>query len=716
MSFEEYKHNIEKKNSDVFFVFIYYLYTNKPFNESSIKTLKLLNNGGGNSSFCSSVSNSSVSDCGDVDGASIISSGSNTFRSFIQDIVDVDIDEIERDCGTEIQNNEINDNENNDNLNDEEKLMRKLTEKKNSIKIPKFESNGGALVELKADKDYISSTQTRKGDHVTKKMIINSKNNFNERQKIGKSKDYSENFNFDSVKCDNNNNLSISLKVNNDNIDNNNNNNITKENNISNSNIEKMDSINKIEENFDNNIYENKVNEKIKINYQFYIEENNNLTENLKILKSNLENNPNNNNNESNKNLELIKIPTMTTISESLPNYKNPIQAELINQKDILHEGYIFKTRKNNNLRRYFVALIGNDLIYFNNKNKSKLKGMHNISGTYVEKGEEKIHVKNDGQKKNEKENPQYYYEFQLLFNKKARSYYCTSEEDVTKWISVIKKSLGKREIKDHYIFGDKLGRGKFGVVTLGTEKKTGKNYAIKTIGKNKLEGIEQEMVRTEVEIMFFCRHSSIVKCYDHFEDYENIYMIVELLTGGTLINFLSVQESILPENKIRDLILQIAKGIKYLHHFGILHRDLKPENIMMSTKNYKNAIVKIVDFGLSKILGIKELSNDSYGTLSYAAPQIIKKDYYNNTIDVWSIGIILYYLIAGYLPFNDKNNNMEKIASDIAYKNVKFDKSIWSQFSPHVIDLVNKCLEKEMEKRLDIKEFLDHKWFEIDI
>jgi hypothetical protein len=148
--------------------------------------LKLLNNGGGNSSFCSSVSNSSVSDCGDVDGASIISSGSNTFRSFIQDIVDVDIDEIERDCGTEIQNNEINDNENNDNLNDEEKLMRKLTEKKNSIKIPKFESNGGALVELKADKDYISSTQTRKGDHVTKKMIINSKNNFELNDKIQK--------------------------------------------------------------------------------------------------------------------------------------------------------------------------------------------------------------------------------------------------------------------------------------------------------------------------------------------------------------------------------------------------------------------------------------------------------------------------------------------------------------------------------------------------
>jgi serine/threonine protein kinase len=219
-------------------------------------------------------------------------------------------------------------------------------------------------------------------------------------------------------------------------------------------------------------------------------------------------------------------------------------------------------------------------------------------------------------------------------------------------------------------------------------------------------------MVKTEIEIMHFCRHQNIAKLIDNFEDLENIYIVLEFLSGGNLNYFLSLQQTILPEKKIKEIIYQIGTGIEYLHHFGILHRDLKPENLMMSEKNHEVAIVKIVDFGLSKILGIQEKSNDSYGTLSYAAPEVIQKYNYNNTIDIWSMGIILFFLVCGYLPFNDKNNNVSKIANDITKATLKFDDSIWNSFSPYAKDLNNKCLEKDLNKRINIRQFLDHNWF----
>ena len=218
-------------------------------------------------------------------------------------------------------------------------------------------------------------------------------------------------------------------------------------------------------------------------------------------------------------------------------------------------------------------------------------------------------------------------------------------------------------------------------------------------------------MVKTEIEIMKFCAHNNIVRLVDNFEDLEYIYIVLEYLSGGNLNNFLSQQQNILSEQKIKEILMHIGNGLKYLHHFGILHRDLKPENLMMSDKN-TTAIVKIVDFGLSKILGVKEKSNDAYGTLCYAAPEVIQKYDYNNRIDLWSLGVILYFLICGYLPFNDKNNNITRIASNITKANVKLDEKIWGKFSYHAKNLLLRCLERDINKRITILEFLDDDWF----
>ena len=130
-----------------------------------------------------------------------------------------------------------------------------------------------------------------------------------------------------------------------------------------------------------------------------------------------------------------------------------------------------------------------------------------------------------------------------------------------------------------------------------------------------------------------------------------------------------------------------------------------------MSDKT-ESSIVKIVDFGLSKVLGISEKSNDAYGTLAYAAPEVIKKIYYGKSVDLWSLGVILYFLITGQFPFSDKNNNMHKIAVEITSGELKFSGSNWKRAHEDARDLVTRCLERDVKKRIDIESFIRHKWF----
>jgi len=283
---------------------------------------------------------------------------------------------------------------------------------------------------------------------------------------------------------------------------------------------------------------------------------------------------------------------------------------------------------------------------------------------------------------------------------------------------------------------GEDLGKGKFGKVKIGYPKKIDKNknksedslftsnneeintdekekekFAIKIINKTNFKNFEMELVKCEVEIMKFCRFKNIVRIQEKFEDHENIYIILEYLSGGNLNYYLSTQKSLLSEKKIKETVLQLASGVKYLHFFGIIHRDLKPENIMMSDKS-ENPVLKIVDFGLSKVLGITEKSNESYGTLAFAAPELILKKNYNKSIDIWSLGVIVYFLICGNYPFNSKDNNMHKIALEITKGEIKFMGNIWKRISSNASDLVLKCLERDVSKRIDINAFFEHKWF----
>ena len=153
----------------------------------------------------------------------------------------------------------------------------------------------------------------------------------------------------------------------------------------------------------------------------------------------------------------------------------------------------------------------------------------------------------------------------------------------------------------------DDIGEGKFGLVKLGVHKSTKEKVAIKIIQKSSMKDNDAELVRTEIDIMKLCHHPNIVRLLDHFENAEYIFIIMEYLSGGSLTNYIKKSKFTLSEKRILEIIYQIALGLKYLHQYGIVHRDLKPDNIMLTEKENMNQI-KIMDFGLSKIMGPKEL------------------------------------------------------------------------------------------------------------
>ena len=153
----------------------------------------------------------------------------------------------------------------------------------------------------------------------------------------------------------------------------------------------------------------------------------------------------------------------------------------------------------------------------------------------------------------------------------------------------------------------------------------------------------------------------------------------------------------------------QIAIGVKYLHEFGIVHRDLKLENIMMSDSS-DGAIPQIVDFGLAKIIGPSNTASEPFGTLGYVAPEVLRKQPYTFSCDVWSLGCIIYALLSGSLPF-DHESQKETIRMTLSDELV-FDLPCWDDVSPDAKDLVKKLMQKDPRNRISLANMLAHPWF----
>lgn len=151
------------------------------------------------------------------------------------------------------------------------------------------------------------------------------------------------------------------------------------------------------------------------------------------------------------------------------------------------------------------------------------------------------------------------------------------------------------------------------------------------------------------------CQHPNIVKLLDLFENLEHYYIVLECMEGKDMFDYLKSRSFKITEERAKELMMQLIHAVQYLHSYGIVHRDLKLENIMM-TDNSEQSVPKLVDFGLAKILGPTEKSNEPFGTLGYVAPEVLKKEPYSFSCDLWSLGCICYALLSGSLPFDHQS------------------------------------------------------------
>ena len=209
----------------------------------------------------------------------------------------------------------------------------------------------------------------------------------------------------------------------------------------------------------------------------------------------------------------------------------------------------------------------------------------------------------------------------------------------------------------ENYRIEEIIGQGTYGKVKLATHIQTNEKVAIKFIDKHKLthDG-DNERILNEIKIMTSLNHPNILKAFEVFEDEKNYYIVMERPSKGDLFNYIC-SKGRLSMDEASFIYYQIVNAIQYLHEHKIVHRDMKPENIMLT----KDMIVKIGDFGLSKYFkSTKVKMQTNCGSPCYSAPEVLRENKYNPTpVDIWGIGIILYCMVCGELPFEDEKEDI---------------------------------------------------------
>uniref|UniRef100_A0AAY4CS93 protein kinase C n=1 Tax=Denticeps clupeoides TaxID=299321 RepID=A0AAY4CS93_9TELE len=230
-----------------------------------------------------------------------------------------------------------------------------------------------------------------------------------------------------------------------------------------------------------------------------------------------------------------------------------------------------------------------------------------------------------------------------------------------------------------YQIFADEvLGSGQFGVVYGGKHRKTGRDVAVKVIDKLRFPTKQESQLRNEVAILQSLRHLGIVNLECMFETPEKVFVVMEKLHGDMLEMILSSEKGRLPERLTKFLITQILAALRHLHFKNIVHCDLKPENVLLASAE-PFPQVKLCDFGFARIIGEKSFRRSVVGTPAYLAPEVLLNQGYNRSLDMWSVGVIMYVSLSGTFPFNED----EDINDQIHNAAFMYPPNPWKQISP---------------------------------
>lgn len=259
--------------------------------------------------------------------------------------------------------------------------------------------------------------------------------------------------------------------------------------------------------------------------------------------------------------------------------------------------------------------------------------------------------------------------------------------------------------LMQRYEMGKLLGQGTFAKVYHARDIKTGASVAIKIIDKEKIVKVGMmEQIKTEICVMKLVRHPNIVQLYEVMATKAKIYFVMEYVRGGELFN--KVTKGKMKEDAARKYFQQLISAVDFCHSRGVYHRDLKPENLLVD----ENGDMKISDFGLSALAESKQqdgLLHTTCGTPAYVAPEVIcRRGYDGCRADTWSCGVILFVLLAGYLPFHDPN--LMEMYRKIGKAEFKYPNWI----PPDARRLISKILDPNPNTRISISKIMENSWF----
>ena len=266
------------------------------------------------------------------------------------------------------------------------------------------------------------------------------------------------------------------------------------------------------------------------------------------------------------------------------------------------------------------------------------------------------------------------------------------------------KMSSIPKGILSDYEIDSILGKGTFSTVKLATNIRTNEKIAIKILEKNKIKTTRDlNRINREINIAKNINHLNIVQFFEIKEDLDKYYILMEYCENGELFDLILSKKK-LSEDEAAYYFYQLVNGLEYIHMNNIIHRDLKPENLLLT----KNNILKIIDFGLSNYNPEDNLLSTPCGSPCYASPEMVSGKKYNGfTNDVWSLGIILYAMIYGYLPFENENNN------DLLFRKIRECKVDYPKNNCVLaLDLLKKILVRDFNERITIDGIKRHKFY----